>query len=259
MQELSQWPPLTKDKQMELVSAMNKGSPTAKDELILTNMRLVVYVAVNYFLKKTTVPFIDLISMGIPGLIKAIDKYDEEKGRLSTYAFYWIKQTIQRGIEDKYFHTVSRIPIHLAETIRKIKRYRKEADGNLTPDEFAQLMKISIRQIEKLLSLEQSYTLQIPISLTAEHDGGISLEEIQPQVDPTDDIIRHIDQTKIINELSIKISKKEWHILNLRYVEEQTLEEIGNQYKISRERVRQICEKTKRKLRWHLARKRRED
>ncbi len=241
---------LTKDEEQELLKKVKKGDKDAKNKLILSNLRLVVNIAKSY--NKKGMSLIDMISEGNFGLIYAIDKFDENRGnRFSTYAVWWIKQSISKALITKGREI--RIPSYKYDILNKINRVimEKMMRNGLYPkiEEIAQELDMSIEKIEEIMvEFQDILSMNATIGENLYLEDTISLDEDYTLEDKVLDEITRKKLLEVINSLGMRESD----ILKRRYglegYETQTLEEIGKNFKITRERVRQIEQKTLEKL-----------
>ena len=250
----SKAPLLKAEEEIELAKRIEDGDQEAKDILICSNLRLVISIAKKY-VKTHTLSFLDLIQEGNLGLIKAVDKYEYDKGfRFSTYATWWIRQAITRCIDDQ--DRIIRIPVHMGDIVRKVKRIAQEmtGEGDMQPD---------IKRIAEELGISEdnaTRAFQIashPISLeTPIGDDGNSylgdFIEATNTVSPEDSAEENSLQMEINKQLQT-LNEREQKILEMRFGlnnrEQHTLEQVGNYYGLTRERIRQIEAKALKKLR----------
>lgn len=241
---------LNKEEEIDLLQRAQSGEAEAKNKLILSNLRLVVNVAKSYSTKGMNL--IDLISEGNFGLIYSIEKFNISLGnRFSTYAVWWIKQSINKAIITKGREI--RIPSYKYDLINKINRFVVKHlmdNGNYpTNAEIAANLELSVEKIEKLL-----IEFQDMLSLNANIGEDIFLEDTITDSDNytiEDEVIEKLDKRQIMDIIAT-LSEREREILKLRYgldgYETQTLEEVGKTFSITRERVRQIEKRTLQKL-----------
>ena len=244
---------LTFDQEKELSVRALQGDRTAINTLVEHNLLLVVSIAKKYY--GCNIPLLDLIQEGNIGLIKAAEKYDGTKGfRFSTYATYWVRQAITRALEDQ--SRTIRLPANMSELLIKVKK----AMGILTqelnrrPDdkEIANYLNIDLDKIQTVLDISQAVTsLDTPV----DDDGETSMGDLIPDNNsssPLDNLIKEAN-SQIINDVFNTIPEREAAILRMRFginVEKpMTLEEVGNHYGLTRERIRQLENKAIRKLR----------
>lgn len=246
-------PLLSAKEEKELGTRLKNGDSKARKLLIESNLRLVIKQARNFL--NRGLPFEDLIQEGNMGLIKAVDKYDVDKGfRFSTYATWWIRQSITRAIEDKSRNI--RIPVHMYQKVGELKKTIKSLADKLnrepTPEEIANEMDIPSTEVTKLIKLETD-TISLNMLIGNEDDeeleAFIPSEEESPEEIATANTLE--DQIKILFKES-ELTKKETEIIMLRFgfnnKTPMTLEEIGHSKGVTRERIRQIESKALRKL-----------
>ena len=250
---------LTPERERELAEIMTSEESTqaqkdaAKNELVESNLRLVVSIAKRYVGKGMF--FLDLIQEGNLGLMKAVDKFDYVKGyKFSTYATWWIRQAITRAIADQA-RTI-RIPVHMVETIHKVSRYSRqmlqELGREATPDEIGEKMGMSAEKVREIMKIAQDpVSLETPIGEEEDsHLGDFIPDEDTPA--PSDAAASTILREVIERELHT-LTPREEHVIKLRFGlydgRSRTLEEVGKEFNITRERIRQIEAKALRKLR----------
>lgn len=253
LEDIRKYKILEKDEEIELLKRAKTGDVEAKNKLILSNLRLVVNVAKSYVNRGLSL--IDLISEGNFGLIYAIEKFDMDKGfRFSTYAVWWIKQSITKAIICK--GRGIRIPSYKYDLLSKVNRYvlkRVREDGVYpTVEEISEELKIEKDKIEEIMM-----AFQDPMSLSMSIGDDIQLEDIIADGEENtleDSIIEEIGRAEVRQIVKV-LDEREKQILRLRFgldgEEIHTLEEIGQTFNITRERVRQIEKKTLQKLRAH--------
>lgn len=253
LREIGKIPLLTPEEEAELAERILNGDEAARDRLITANMRLVVSIAKHYVGRG--MPLLDLIQEGYSGLIKAVEKFDYTKGfKFSTYATWWIRQAITRAIADQA-RTI-RIPVHMVETISRLKKAQNkllhENGHEPTVDEIARELNISTNKVREIIRIAQD-----PVSLEApvgEEDDSY-LGDFIPDEDalaPIDSAMKSVFKDELNKALNT-LPEREREVLKFRYGvgydRSHTLEEVGRQFKVTRERIRQIEAKALRKLR----------
>ena len=258
LKEIGRVPLLTSDRERELAEIMSGDfddalKSKAKSELVEANLRLVVSIAKRYVGKGMF--FLDLIQEGNLGLMKAVDKFDYNRGyKFSTYATWWIRQAITRAIADQA-RTI-RIPVHMVETIHKVSRYSRqmlqELGREATADEIGEKMGMSAEKVREIMKIAQDpVSLETPIGEEEDsHLGDFIPDEDTPA--PSDAAASTILREVIEKELHT-LTPREEHVIKLRFGlydgRTRTLEEVGKEFDITRERIRQIEAKALRKLR----------
>ena len=253
LKEIGKVPLLSAEEEIELAQAMEKGNERAKQKLAEANLRLVVSIAKRYVGRGML--FLDLIQEGNLGLIKAVEKFDYRKGyKFSTYATWWIRQAITRAIADQA-RTI-RIPVHMVETINKLIRVSRqllqELGREATPEEIAEEMKIPVDRVREILKISQEpVSLETPIGEEEDsHLGDFIQDENVPVPAEAASFTLLREQ---LNEVLGTLTEREQKVLTLRFGLDdgraRTLEEVGKEFNVTRERIRQIEAKALRKLR----------
>ena len=253
LREIGKIPLLSYDKELELAKRILEGDEEAKQELAEANLRLVVSIAKKYVGRGML--FLDLIQEGNMGLIKAVEKFDYTKGfKFSTYATWWIRQAITRAIADQA-RTI-RIPVHMVETINRLIRTSRHLLQQLgrepTPEEIAKEMNMSVEKVMEIQKIAQDpVSLETPIG---EEDDSHLGDFIQDEDSPApQDAASYTLLREQLEEVMKTLTPREAKVLRLRFGlddgKARTLEEVGKEFDVTRERIRQIEAKALRKLR----------
>jgi RNA polymerase primary sigma factor len=256
LREIGRIPLLTADQEIEYARRIEMGGmdgAIAKRKLVQANLRLVVSIAKKYVGRGML--FLDLIQEGNMGLIRAAEKFDYERGyKFSTYATWWIRQAITRAIADQA-RTI-RIPVHMVETINKLKKITRQLAQDLgrkpAEEEIAEKMEISITKLREIVKVAQEpVSLETPIGKEEDSKLGDFIEDKEaetPASNVTQELLR-----EDINGVMASLSSRERDVLRLRFGlddgRQRTLEEVGQLFGVTRERIRQIEAKALRKLR----------
>lgn len=253
MREMGQFSMLSADEEVKLANRIAEGDQSAKNELVEANLRLVVSLARHYH--GCGLSYQDLIQEGNIGLIKAAEKFDVSKGfRFSTYASWWIKQALSRAIADQ--SRTIRIPVHMTENINKFKKIERELLSQLNREpkikEIADAMGISEKQAKEIQSyIVEPTSLDIQVGDDDDTTIGSFIEDTH-FVNPESAYIKE-SNGDVVNAVLDTLSDREANILRLRFgiggKKAMTLEEVGKEYGLTRERIRQIEAKALRKLR----------
>lgn len=254
LKDIGQSQLLTSEQEVELAKKILEGDEWAKQELITRNLKLVVSIAKKY-VNRSSMQFLDLIQEGNLGLVKAVEKFDYTKGfRFSTYATWWIRQSITRAIADQA-RTI-RIPVHMVETIHRLSRTSKQLMQELGRDptnaEIAERMGISENRVIEIQKIAQDpVSLESPVG--EEDESRISdFVEDESVKSPTENAAQDILKTQLLQVIET-LTPREQKVIRLRYGLDdghaRTLEEVGKEFNVTRERIRQIEAKALRKLR----------
>jgi RNA polymerase sigma factor, sigma-70 family len=253
LKDIGQVPLLTTDEELELAQKMSEGQEAAKKRLSEANLRLVVSIAKRYVGRGML--FLDLIQEGNLGLMKAVEKFDYQKGfKFSTYATWWIRQSITRAIADQA-RTI-RIPVHMVETINRLVREQRillqELGREPTLEELAERMGVSIERVSEIQKIAQDpVSLEIPIGEEEDSHLGDFIEDDKTPT-ASDSVASTMLKEQIARVLDT-LTPREEKVLRLRYgIDDgrpRTLEEVGKEFNVTRERIRQIEAKALRKLR----------
>ena len=253
LKEIGRVPLLTMEQELELARAAQAGDADARRKLSEANLRLVVSVAKRYVGRG--LPFLDLIQEGNIGLMKAVDKFEYQRGyKFSTYATWWIRQAITRAIADQA-RTI-RIPVHMIETINKLIRTSRylvqELGRDPTPEEIADRMEYPVDKVKKVLKIaKEPISLETPIGDEEDSSLGDFIED-KKAVAPAEEVVNTKLSEQIASVLA-DLTPREEQVLRKRFgigeKSDHTLEEVGKLFNVTRERIRQIEAKALRKLR----------
>ena len=253
LKEIGKVPLLTAEEEIDIAQRMEKGDEAAKQKLTEANLRLVVSIAKRYVGRGML--FLDLIQEGNLGLIRAVEKFDYTKGfKFSTYATWWIRQAITRAIADQA-RTI-RIPVHMVETINKLVRIQRQLLQELgrepTPEEIGEEMGLTAERVREIQKISQEpVSLETPIGEEEDSQLGDFIED-DAAVVPPDAASFSMLQEQLAKVLE-GLAERERKVISLRFGLEdghpRTLEEVGREFGVTRERIRQIESKTLAKLR----------
>ena len=253
LKEIGKVPLLSAEEEIELAKRMENGDQEAKKRLAEANLRLVVSIAKRYVGRGML--FLDLIQEGNLGLIKAVEKFDYRKGyKFSTYATWWIRQAITRAIADQA-RTI-RIPVHMVETINKLIRVSRQLLQELgrepTPEEISEEMGMPVDRVREILKISQEpVSLETPIGEEEDSHLGDFIQDDNVPV-PAEAASFTLLREQLVEVLGT-LTEREQKVLRLRFGLDdgraRTLEEVGKEFNVTRERIRQIEEKALRKLR----------
>jgi RNA polymerase primary sigma factor len=247
---------LTPEEEVELAARIRIGDKQAREKMIKANLRLVVKIAHDY--ENIGLPLLDLISEGNIGLIKAVERFDPAKGaRLSTYASWWIKQSIKRALANQ--SKTIRLPVHMVDKISKMNRAARLLQEQLgrepSDDELAEEMGISAAKVGWMrMAAVRPASLDAPVG----DDGSDSFGDLVPdeKADSPRERFEEKAVSKLLRQIIKKLAPREAEILTARYGlnggRQKTLDEVGEEFKVTRERVRQLQNRALRKLRGAL-------
>lgn len=260
LREIGQYPLLTAQEERDLAKRIAEGEDEAKNLLARANLRLVVSIAKKYASRSSDLSLLDLIQEGNLGLFKAVDKFDFTKGfKFSTYATWWIRQAITRALADQ--SRTIRIPVHMVETIAKYKQIVRRLEQDLgrdpMPEEIAAEMAVDVEKIYQIEQINQeTLSLEAPISSSDDDDASQRGDFVADNSLPMpDQETAHRILVEQLHEILEDLSPKERKILAMRHGLEDgiyhTLEEVGQEFGVTRERIRQIEAKALDKIRTH--------
>ena len=258
LREIGKIPLLTNEEEAELAQEIVKGSRKAKEKMVEANMRLVVSIAKRY--SGRGLDFLDLIQEGNTGLLRAVEKFDPEKGfKFSTYATWWIRQAITRAIADQA-RTI-RIPVHMVETINKVLRTTRKLTTELnrepTIEEIAKELDMDVDKVEYVMRIKQDIaSLDASVGRDGDDEDSVlgDFVEDEERASPEDSAANQILKEQLAEIIST-LSEREQKIIKMRFgiggERPHTLEEVGYEFSVTRERIRQIEAKALSKLRKH--------
>ena len=258
LREIGKIPLLSQDEEQELAKKIVEGDKKAKDKMVEANMRLVVSIAKRY--SGRGLDFLDLIQEGNTGLLRAVDKFDPEKGfKFSTYATWWIRQAITRAIADQA-RTI-RIPVHMVETINKVLRTTRKLTQELnrepSTEEIAKELDMEVDKIEYVMRIKQDIaSLDASVGRDGDDEDSVlgDFVEDEERVSPEDSAATQILKEQLASIIAT-LSDREQKIIKMRFgiggERPHTLEEVGVEFSVTRERIRQIEAKALSKLRKH--------
>jgi len=256
LREIGKIPLLNAEQELALAQRVVAGDKLAKDQMAEANMRLVVSIAKRYVGRG--LDLLDLIQEGNTGLLRAVEKFDPDKGfKFSTYATWWIRQAITRAIADQA-RTI-RIPVHMVETINKLlrtqRRLTQELNREPTNDEIAKAMEIDVDKVEHIMKIKQDIS-SLDASIRDDEEDSVLADFIEDEdtVSPEESATGQLLKEQVRDMLAA-LTEREQKILKLRFGLEDgkshTLEEVGQEFSVTRERIRQIEAKALAKLRKH--------
>ena len=256
LREIGKIPLLTPEEEADLAQRIVKGDKKAKDKMVESNMRLVVSIAKRY--GGRGLDFLDLIQEGNTGLLRAVEKFDPDKGfKFSTYATWWVRQAITRAIADQA-RTI-RIPVHMVETINKVLRTTRKLTSELnrepTNEEIAKELDMDPEKIDYVMRIKQDIaSLDASVGRDGDDEDSVlgDFVEDEERASPEDSAANQILKEQL-SEIIATLTDREQKIIRLRFGigggRPHTLEEVGNEFDVTRERIRQIEAKALSKLR----------
>ena len=255
LKEIGKTPLLSSKEELELAKRIEKGDEAARQKMIQANLRLVVSIAKRYVGKSPNMSFLDLIQEGNKGLFRAVEKFDWRKGyKFSTYATWWIRQAITRALAD-HSRTI-RIPVHMVETLSKYTKVKRRLSQELNrtplPEEIAAEMGLKVEKIYHIMKIIQgTVSLETPVG----EDKDTLLEEFikdEKVASPSLEAARELLKERL-KEVLKDLTPREQKILSMRFGLEDgvrhTLEEVGKEFGVTRERIRQIAARALEKIR----------
>jgi RNA polymerase primary sigma factor len=263
LREIGKIPLLNAEQELELAKKVVAGDKRAKDKMAEANMRLVVSIAKRY--SGRGLDFLDLIQEGNTGLLRAVEKFDPEKGfKFSTYATWWIRQAITRAIADQA-RTI-RIPVHMVETINKLlrtqRRMTQELNREPSIEELAKELEMEPEKVEYVMKIKQDITsLDAGVGRDGEEEDSVLADFIEDEEsDSPEDSAANQLLKEEVEAILATVSDRERKIIKMRFGigggKSHTLEEVGQEFGVTRERIRQIEAKTLAKVRKHKGAKR---
>ena len=256
LREIGKIPLLNAEEELELAKKVVEGDKNAKDKMAEANMRLVVSIAKRYVGRG--LDLLDLIQEGNTGLLRAVEKFDPDKGfKFSTYATWWIRQAITRAIADQA--RVIRIPVHMVETINKLlrtqRRLTQELNREPTNEEIAAAMEIEVDKVEHIMKIKQEIS-SLDASIRDDEEDSVLADFIEDEdTARPEELAANQLLKEQVKEVLSALTEREQKIIRLRFGledgKQHTLEEVGQEFSVTRERIRQIEAKALAKLRKH--------
>lgn len=259
MKELKKYPLLTREEEIELADRRDAGDKNVINQFVTSNLRLVVKMAGKY--KGRGLDFLELINEGSIGLMRAAEKFDQTRGfRFSTYASWWIRQSMNRAIIEQ--GKTIRIPIHMNELLNKIRRVKSEMElegKEPTVEAIAKKLEIETKKVEKALDIQTS-TTSLDAAINGDPEDGRFMDFVEDEnaVDPEEFLDEIMLQELVLEQLE-SLPPRDQEMVRHRYGledgDERTLQQIGNMYELSRERIRQITDKARQQINEKVTRK----
>lgn len=254
MHQIGRIPLLSFEQEQELGQRIAAGDIEARNKLVESNLRLVVSIAKRYT-GRSRMSFLDLVQEGTMGLIRAVDKFDYTMGyKFSTYATYWIRQAISKAVAEQ--SRTIRVPMHIIEALSKLntvtRKLFQELEREPTAEEIAARMELTVEKVKELMTIVKEPT-SLDTTLTDDDETTVGDLVADESVEDFNTSIFQEEVAKTIQEVLLTLDPREQEVITMRYglkgTKARTLEEIGNHFSLTKERIRQIEEKALRKLR----------
>lgn len=254
MHQIGRIPLLSFEQEQELGQRIAAGDIEARNKLVESNLRLVVSIAKRYT-GRSRMSFLDLVQEGTMGLIRAVDKFDYTMGyKFSTYATYWIRQAISKAVAEQ--SRTIRVPMHIIEALSKLntvtRKLFQELEREPTAEEIAARMELTVEKVKELMTIVKEPT-SLDTTLTDDDETTVGDLVADETVEDFNTSIFQEEVAKTIQEVLLTLDSREQEVITMRYglkgTKARTLEEIGNHFSLTKERIRQIEEKALRKLR----------
>jgi RNA polymerase primary sigma factor len=254
MHQIGRIPLLSFEQEQELGQRIAAGDIEARNKLVESNLRLVVSIAKRYT-GRSRMSFLDLVQEGTMGLIRAVDKFDYTMGyKFSTYATYWIRQAISKAVAEQ--SRTIRVPMHIIEALSKLntvtRKLFQELEREPTAEEIAARMELTVEKVKELMTIVKEPT-SLDTTLTDDDETTVGDLVADETVEDFNTSIFQEEVAKTIQEVLLTLDPREQEVITMRYglkgTKARTLEEIGNHFSLTKERIRQIEEKALRKLR----------